>query len=156
MRLFTLLLLAASTLRAAPPPDPKGVKLFEDKIRPVLVQSCYQCHSLDAQKAKKLRGGLLLDSRDGMRKGGDSGPILDGLLLKALRQDGDLKMPPEGKLPASVVADFETWLKMGAPDPGDGRTVAVRSIDINAGKRYWAFQPLGKVTPPKSSARNPI
>src|SRR5207248_11347700 len=98
MRRFAILLLAASTLSAgaAPPPDPKGVKFFEDKIRPILVQSCYSCHSLDAQKAKKLRGGLFLDSRDGLRKGGDSGPLLDSLLIKALRHDGDRKMPPKG------------------------------------------------------------
>ena len=117
MNPFAVLCLGALTLcaaGAAPPPDPKGVKFFEDKIRPVLVQSCYPCHSRDAQKAKKLRGGLLLDSRDGLRKGGDSGPVLDGLLLKALRQEGELKMPPKGKLPARVVADFEAWLKMGA------------------------------------------
>src|SRR3954471_1387578 len=159
MKSFAVLVLGASILGAAgaaPPLDPKGVKFFEQKIRPVLVQSCYPCHSRDAQKAKKLRGGLFLDSRDGLRKGGDSGPLLDGLLIKALRHDGDRKMPPKGKLPASVVADFETWLKMGAPDPRDGSAVAVRTIDIEAGKRYWAFQPTGKATPPKSSARNPI
>src|SRR5262245_46856611 len=101
MKSFALLLLGVSTLSATaapPPPDPKGVKFFEDKIRPVLVQACYQCHSADAQKAKKLRGGLFLDTRDGLRKGGDSGSVLDGLLLKSLRHDGDFKMPPKGKL----------------------------------------------------------
>lgn len=158
MRSFAILLLGASTCclaAAAPPPDPKGVKFFEDKIRPVLVQACYQCHSVDAQKAKKLRGGLFLDSREGLRKGGDSGAPLDGLLLKALRHDGDFKMPPKGKLPENVIADFEAWLKMGAPDPRDGTTVA-KPIDIEAGKRYWAFQPTGKITPPPSAARHPI
>jgi hypothetical protein len=159
MKPFAVLVLGASllgTAGAAPPPDPKGVKFFEEKIRPVLVQSCYPCHSRNAQKAKKLRGGLFLDSRDGLRKGGDSGPLLDGLLLKALRYDGDRKMPPKGPLPKSVVADFETWLKMGAPDPRDGSTTTVRTIDIEAGKRYWAFQPTGRMAPPESSARNPI
>src|SRR5437016_5269154 len=128
MKCLAVLMLTASTFCAAPlprayaggspipPPDLKGVKFFEDKIRPVLVQQCYQCHSTDAQKAKKLRGGLFLDSREGLRKGGDNGPLLDGLLLKALRHDGDLKMPPKSKLPDSVVADFEAWLKIGAPD----------------------------------------
>src|SRR6266571_8803981 len=100
-RLAALLLgtVALAAGQAEPPPDPKGVKFFEDKIRPVLVQQCYQCHSADAQKVKKLRGGLYLDTRDGLRKGGDSGSLLDGLLMKALRHSEDLKMPPKGKLP---------------------------------------------------------
>ncbi len=147
-----LSVLLVSVLQAAPPPDAKGVKFFEDKIRPALVQHCYQCHSAEAQRAKKLRGGLHLDTRDGLRKGGDNGPLLDGLLMKALRHDGDLKMPPKGKLPDSVVADFDAWLKMGAPDPRDG-TTAVKKIDVEAGKRWWAFQPLKQPAPPP--ARNP-
>src|SRR6059058_3133672 len=126
MKPFAVLVLGASILGAAgaaPPPDPKGVKFFEDKIRPVLVQSCYPCHSRDAQKAKKLRGGLYLDTRDGLRKGGDNGPALDlaqpgqSRLLQALRHQGDLKMPPKVKLPDAVAADFEAWIKLGAPDP---------------------------------------
>src|SRR5690606_37866712 len=100
-----------------------GVEFFEKKIRPVLVQHCYECHSSDA---KKLGGGLLLDSRQGVLKGGDSGSLVDAarpeesLLLKAIRYaDDSVQMPPQGKLPATVIADFEAWVKQGLPDPRD-------------------------------------
>ncbi|HTN02166.1 MAG TPA: c-type cytochrome domain-containing protein, partial [Planctomycetaceae bacterium] len=77
--------------------DDAGLELFEKKIRPVLVQHCYECHAADA---KKLGGGLLLDSRQGLRTGGDSGPAIpanvadQSLLLQALRYDGEIQMPP--------------------------------------------------------------
>src|SRR4051794_33375262 len=67
---------AALSLAAAPEQDRAGAAFFESKIRPALVQHCYQCHSAEAQKNKKLRGGLLLDTREGLRKGGDSGPVV--------------------------------------------------------------------------------
>src|SRR5262249_34451661 len=106
----------------------QSVEFFEKKIRPVLTEHCYKCHSAEAEKAKKLKGGLRLDTRDGLRKGGDSGPAIvpgnaDGsLLLKALRYDGDLKMPPTKKLPDALIADIERWVAMGAPDPRTGST----------------------------------
>src|SRR5262249_30980158 len=123
-----LLLAVSATLAAVSPvasarasdPDPRGIEFFEKKIRPVLAENCYKCHS---RRAKKQQGGLLLDSKSGVLKGGDSGPAVvpgkvdESLLLKALRHRGDLKMPPGGKLPAAVVTDFELWVKMGAPDP---------------------------------------
>src|SRR5262245_65732 len=102
-----------------------GNSFFESKIRPVLAEQCYQCHSTGG----KQRGGLMLDSRDGVRKGGDHGPALapgkpnDSLLIKALRHL-EPKMPPKGKLPDAVVADFVKWIEMGAPDPRDGKTVS--------------------------------
>src|SRR5262245_50204590 len=112
------LLLAPLLVPSRAAADDAGVDFFERKIRPVLVEHCYQCHS---QKAKKLRGGLLLDSREGLRKGGDSGPAIRpdrperSLLLRAVRYtDEHLRMPPKGKLPDTVVADLETWIKMGA------------------------------------------
>ena len=108
---------------AAPAPsagdEPADIEFFERKIRPVLVDECYSCHS---SEAKKVRGGLLLDTREGLLKGGDSGPSVvpgkpeESPLLEALRHEG-LEMPPEGKLPDAVVADFERWVTMGAPDP---------------------------------------
>jgi hypothetical protein len=85
-----------------------GVEFFEKRIRPVLVEHCYKCHSADAEK---LQANLLLDSRDSARKGGETGPaVVPGepdasLLLKALRYE-DFEMPPSGKLPATVIADF--------------------------------------------------
>src|SRR5262245_64161196 len=114
----TLLALAALTLSApaaTAAPDKAGLELFEKKVRPILVQHCYACHSAEAQAKKKLRGGLLLDTKEGLLKGGDTGPAIvpgkakDSLLIKALRHDG-LKMPKSGKLPAAVIADLEAWV----------------------------------------------
>ena len=82
-------------------PDAAGVEFFEKKIRPVLVEQCYRCHSDQARQAKKLRGGLLLDSRQGGLKGGDTGPAIvpgkakESLLMKALKHEGDVRMPPK-------------------------------------------------------------
>src|SRR4051812_6864139 len=107
----------------AKPLDPQAVEFFEKKIRPVLTQHCAGCHSADAAKNKKLKGNLYLDTRAGVLKGGDSGPALvpgkpaESLLLKTLKYDGDLQMPPKGKLPDAVLKDFETWIATGAPDP---------------------------------------
>ncbi len=120
LTLITLSLFVFSTPAIAEDAD---LEFFEKKIRPVLVTHCYECHSADA---KKLSGELLLDSRDGVKKGGETGPALDGLnpdkslLIKAVRYTDDaLKMPPKGKLPDTVIADLETWVKNGAADPRD-------------------------------------
>jgi hypothetical protein len=126
-------------------PDRAQIEFFEAKIRPVLVEHCYKCHSA---QAAKLKGGLRLDTRDGLRKGGDSGPAVvpgdqaGSLLLKALRYDGK-EMPPSGKLPDAVIADFQTWVRQGAADPREGQAAAPgpKAIDVTAGKRFWAFQP---------------
>jgi hypothetical protein len=136
------------------PADAKGIAFFEQKIRPVLAQHCYRCHSEEAQKNKKLKGQLLLDSRAGLLRGGESGPALvpgkskDSRLLKALRYDG-IEMPPDGKLPAEVAADFAKWIDMGAPDPREGKAVlAKRAIDLEAGRQFWSLGPLRKAAPP--------
>src|SRR6185437_15997912 len=103
---------------------------------------------------KKLKGGLLLDTRDGLRTGGDSGPALvpgkpaDSLLIQTLKYDGDTRMPPKGKLPAAVVADFEAWVKMGAPDPRGAVTMKAQGIDLEAGRKFWCYQPLHHPTVP--------
>ncbi len=135
-----------STLKAQPL-DPRGVDFFETKIRPVLVEHCYKCHSEEARKNRKLKADLLLDSRAGMLAGGDSGPSLvagkpgASLLMKALRHEGELRMPRDSKLPAAVVADFESWIKIGAPDPRDGKQpVATKEIDWAKARQFWAFQ----------------
>src|SRR5262245_45525255 len=142
------LLLGPALARAA---DPAGVKFFEAKIRPVLVTHCYECHSAEAKKA---RGRLRLDTRATLLKGGESGPAIvpgkpvDSLLIKALRHDG-LAMPPKSKLPSSVVADFERWIKMGAPDPRDGAAAPARAaVDVEAGKKFWAYRPVQRHAPP--------
>jgi len=122
-----------------------GIDFFEKRIRPVLVEQCYSCHS---RAANKERGGLLVDSRDALRKGGGNGPAIvvgkpeESLLIKAIRHaDPKLKMPKAGKLPANVIADFERWIALGAPDPRDEKAVA-KSMDFNAAKKHWAYQPI--------------
>jgi hypothetical protein len=138
----------------AAPPDPQGLDFFEKKIRPVLVDHCYSCHSQDA---KKVRGGLLLDSRDGLLKGGDSGPAIvagtpaKSLLLRALRQTDELRMPPKGKLPDSVVDDFAQWIQMGAPDPRQPAAQAPRRSAFaitDADRNHWSFRPVADPQPP--------
>jgi hypothetical protein len=134
--------------------DPKGEEFFEKKVRPVLVEHCYQCHSIQAQQNRKLRGGLLLDSRDGLRKGGDSGPAIvpgkprDGTLLSSLRYTGDTRMPPKGKLPDSAIADFEVWITMGAPDPRAAVIARAKGLSIEEGKRFWAYRQPVRIQPP--------
>ncbi len=147
----------------APPAklDPAAVEFFEKKIRPVLTQHCAGCHSADAQKNGKLKGGLYLDSRDGVLKGGDSGPALvpgkpaDSLILKTLKYDGDVQMPPKGKLPEPVVKDFEKWIAMGAPDPRAGAATAPKrqiGLSIEEGRKFWAFKLPQQPQVPKASA----
>jgi hypothetical protein len=125
-------------------PSREQIEFFEKKIRPVFVEQCYKCHS--AQSAK-VRGGLLLDTREGLRKGGQSGPaVVPGnagasLLLKAIRYE-DLEMPPDGKLPEKVIGDFQSWIDQGAADPREGKalSLAAKPIDISGGKQFWSFQ----------------
>jgi hypothetical protein len=148
---FVFLFAGPTRIRGAEP-SREQIEFFEQKIRPVLVQHCYKCHS--AQSAK-IRGGLLLDSREGLLKGGDSRPALvpgdpDGsLLLKALRYE-DHQMPPNGQLSEKVIADFQHWIRQGSPDPRRGTAAAPSSkaIDIPSGKQFWAFQPPRVHAPP--------
>ena len=128
---------------------PEHTEFFEKRIRPVLVEHCYECHS---SGAKKIKGGLVLDSRAGVIKGGDTGAAITpgdpeaSLLIQAMRHtDPDLAMPKQ-KLPANVLADFEAWVKLGAPDPRTEDTVAVAqaksAIDWNKAREWWSFRPL--------------
>ena len=136
---FFLLLGTAERLRAANPPQ-----FFEEKIRPALIEHCYQCHS---SQAELLKADFLLDTRAGIRKGGKSGrdAIIPGdvessQLIEAIRYgNADLQMPPDGKLPDAVIADFETWVAMGAEDPRDGIS---QKPSERAAKEHWAFQPI--------------
>jgi hypothetical protein len=148
-------------------PSREGVEFFEKKIRPVLAESCYACHSA---KAKQPQGGLLLDSLEAMRKGGASGQpaIVPGdpeksLLIRAIRYtDPKLQMPFGSKLPERVIKDFEEWVKMGAPAPRDDATVAVNrpAYNFDEAKKFWSFQPIRDHQPPqvkdKSWVRTPI
>lgn len=134
--------------------DANGIEFFETKVRPVLAEQCYACHS---GKSGKAFGGLKLDSTAALRKGGDRGPLFQAdkpaasLLLKAVHHDG-LKMPPAGKLPAAQLAVLERWVGMGAPLPEPKPGVSVQDgIDIPAGKRHWAFQPVSVLAAPRVS-----
>jgi hypothetical protein len=134
---------------------PEQEQFFETKIRPVLVKDCGKCHSSTAQK---LRGGLRLDSREGIRTGGDSGPAIvpgkpeESLLMRAIRyRDEELQMPPKSKLPDAVVAGFEAWIRMGAPDPRTAAAPATagrQSADLAKAREFWSFHPPKKSGPP--------
>ncbi|MGL4422851.1 MAG: DUF1549 domain-containing protein, partial [Gemmataceae bacterium] len=131
------------------PLSAEELRFFEGKIRPVLIEHCYACHSAESEK---VRGGLTLDTRAGLRQGGDTGPAVvpgdlkKSLLVKALRsKEEGVAMPPKKPLPEEVIRDLERWVKMGAPDPRDGTAKpSRREIDLVSGRQFWAFQPIGK------------
>ena len=139
---------------AAGADHPAKLEFFESKIRPVLIEHCYECHAADS---KNVRGGLQVDTREAIRLGGDSGPAVipgkpdESLILGALRHE-DVEMPPSERLPDDVIEDFERWIRDGAVDPRDGAAAVHRSqMDIEAGRQHWAFQPI----PPASAISIP-
>lgn len=138
---------------AAPVLTAEQTAFFENRIRPILNNQCLRCHSAAEGKVK---GGLALDTREGALKGGDSGPsVVPGnpdksVLIKAIRYtDANLQMPPKGeKLSDQQIADFVSWVKMGAPDPRSG-TAKGKYASASERKVWWAFQPIKKQEPPK-------
>src|SRR6476620_1549370 len=150
--LLTLALVAvyAPFVRAAGD-DPKGIDFFEKNIRPVLVANCYQCHSASS---KELKGELRLDTKEGVRKGGETGLAVvpgkpeESLLIKALRHEDGLEMPKD-KLPESVIANFVKWIEIGAPDPRKANVTTVGGkINVAEAKKFWSFQPPKIAAPP--------
>src|ERR1700722_16074929 len=140
-RFIAIILLLAFAARG------EDFEFFEKNIRPVLVDNCYKCHSATSEKVK---GGLLLDSKEGSLKGGDTGPAIvpgdleKSLLIKAVRYtDKDLQMPPKyKKLPDAQIADLVAWVKMGAPDPRTNKAAAPKPpYDFAAARKQWAFHP---------------
>ncbi len=135
------------------PVTPAQEQFFETKIRPVLAAHCGSCHSGMVEKPK---GGLRLDTREGMRVGGDSGQVIvpgrpdESLLIRAIRhRDDELQMPPKQKLSDMVIADFEAWVKMGAPDPRTGPAAAPHAtIDPAKAREFWSFRVPVKSAPP--------
>jgi len=161
MILRCLVLTAAALPALAAPPaaeklDPEQLAFFEKRIRPVLAEHCYKCHSA---KAEKVKGSLYVDSKAGLLKGGSSGPsIVPGKpdkspLIKAIKSTNeDDMMPPKGdRLSPQVIADFEAWVKMGAPDPrvDTGGAVAALSVDWAKARQHWAYQPVKAPAVPK-------
>lgn len=124
--------------------EDQALSHFERKIRPVLVKSCYECHSAEAQEVK---GGLALDSREGIRRGGDSGPavvpgdVQSSLLTTALRHQDGYEMPPQEKLSDEQITDFVRWIETGAIDPRDGESArSSTALDLEQGREFWSFQ----------------
>jgi hypothetical protein len=155
-RILPALVLLVTTIPASraadTPASADDISFFEKKVRPLLFQRCQKCHST---RTKNKRGGLLLDSRAALLAGGDTGPaVLPGqpeksLLIRAVRHEGPLTMPPSGKLPAAEIAVLEEWVKRGAPYPGPITPVGEKAkIDLDAGRRFWSFQPLKLHSPP--------
>jgi hypothetical protein len=148
-------LLAALLAQANPAEREKaGLELFEKRIRPLLIERCYECHS--AASGKKLKGDLLLDTKAGILKGGSSGPpVVPGdpgrsLLVRSVRwADEDNRMPPKKKLDPDDVAAFERWVALGAPDPREAPVVERPKLDLAKAREFWSFRPL---TDPKSPA----
>jgi len=132
--------------------SPSQLQFFESKVRPVLVNNCYKCHS---QQAEKVKGGLLLDTKEAVLKGGDTGPAIvpgnpdKSLLIKAIHYtDPDLQMPPKGKkLTGDEIANLETWVRMGAPDPRIATAAQKEWKDST--KSHWAWQQLKKPAVPE-------
>jgi len=146
-----LLLGCGARSSAAGAPSAAQLEFFEQRIRPILVSDCYECHG-----AEKQRGGLRVDFRDGLRQGGDSGPaIIPGdarnsrFIQSITHEHPDSKMPKDRpKLSASAIANFEQWVNQGAPDPRDeppgefaGESVGWESV-FNARREWWSYQPV--------------
>ena len=140
--LVGLLLVATLATRASAAPDDR----FETKIRPVLAEHCLKCHGPDKQAS-----GLRLDSRAAMLKGGSGeGPAIvpgdpeGSPLVRAVRQDGEVKMPPKGQLPEPAIRELSEWIKAGAVWP----ETALTAKATTAGTLHWSFQPIKKADPP--------
>lgn len=139
-------------------PTDEQIHFFESRIRPLLIEHCYDCHS---QQAGEIGGGLLLDSRAGIIKGGDTDALMipgdpdNSLLMKVVKyKDPDLQMPPDGKLTDDQIADLATWIRMKAPDPRTEDTVAAMKakseIDWAQARDFWSLRPLSKSEPPST------
>lgn len=144
--------------------DPDAVQFFEQRIRPVLVEHCLECHSV-----AEASGGLRLDSREGWQTGGDSGPAIApgdperSLLWRAISyEDPDLQMPPSGKLTAAEIQDIRSWILNQAVDPRDAPPTV--NPPSHAGlapadaRQHWAYRPVIRPSLPNmaSDTANPI
>jgi len=164
-QLFSLALLALigfwflpAGVKGSEPFPSEAIDFFEKRVRPVLEDHCFECH---AQRASKIKGGLLLDTRGSLLKGGESGAVVnlnqpsESLLLKAIHYDDvDLQMPPESRLSDGQIRDLVKWVEIGLPWPNSAaRTESSpdkEPFDLEKRRReHWAWRPLEKVTPPE-------
>lgn len=139
------------------------LEFFEKQVRPILIERCYECHSVESGKSK---GGLLMDSREALLRGGDSGVAFvaekpdESLIIEAVRyRNQDMQMPPKGAMPASEVKVLEKWVAMGAPDPRDEVVAGgKKKRDFAQDARHWSFGRVQPVTLPKGDGKieNPI
>ena len=160
---FSAIVIASAALGATDPVETAHagissdqLNFFEKHIRPVLVESCYQCHS----ESQKVKGGLTLDTKEVVLLGGESGhpgvtpgSIAESPLYEAITwRNEDMQMPPKQKLPDDVIANFKKWIEMGAPDPREGSvsnaSASRRGIDMDEGRKHWSFQKPVKHAPP--------
>ncbi|MBX9627723.1 MAG: PSD1 and planctomycete cytochrome C domain-containing protein [Gemmataceae bacterium] len=151
-RPMTGLLSLVALSAGAPPADER---FFETKVRPVLVEKCVGCHG-----DKKQKGGLRLDTRAGLLAGGDGGPVAvagkpaDSPLVKAIRYAGDIKMPPDGKLPDADIAVLEKWVSLGMPWPDD--RPAAGGPKAGTAKELWSLKPVVDPSLPPGDAAHPL
>ncbi|MGB1815070.1 MAG: DUF1549 domain-containing protein, partial [Rubripirellula sp.] len=138
-------------------PSSEQLEFFEKHIRPLLVQHCYECHG------ERSDGGLQLNSREGLLRGGDSGAALipgdldASLLIEAVRyQNLDFQMPPQGRLESAQIAALEKWVEMGAPDPREATNSARLPVGMSTaeGREFWSFRPVSNPAVPDVGARN--
>jgi cytochrome c553 len=138
---------AAQAAPAAQPMSAEDLQFFESRVRPILVDRCYKCHS---RLADKIKGGLMLDTREGMLHGGDTGPAItpgkpaDSLIIDAVGyKDSDLQMPPKGdRLSDQQVADLAEWIRRGAPDPRSLVAKGSSPAYGGVGREHWSFLPV--------------
>ncbi len=126
--------------------EPSSAEFFEAQVRPVLAVNCFECHG-----PKKQESDVRLDSRESMLIGNSDGPVIvpgdpeKSRLVKAIRRQGDIKMPPEKPLPPAAIEALATWIKAGAIWPQEkasaGSPSTAESIAA-AAKNHWAFQPV--------------
>ncbi len=151
--LLTVAVFTTTTCGAAPAESSAEIAFFETKIRPVLVEHCYECHSAQTGAAE---GSLELDTRQSTRQGGDRGPAVvagdlqsSWLWLAMSHEDNDLRMPPKReRLPDTVLADFKKWIERGAVDPRTEAPMAKEPAWIKAGQDFWAYQRPTESAPP--------
>ncbi len=149
--IFTFLLAAMISAQAGDSISAGQRVFFETKIRPVLVEQCYECHSA---KSEKLGGKLRLDSREAILTGGESGPAIvpgkpsESLLIQALHWENDLEMPPEEPLADQVVRDFFRWIEMGAPDPRTATPAIAKTGEKPEAEPLWSLQPVANLEIP--------